>query len=61
MDAVGRDMRALRIAEAIGVNYSKALKIWRANEGLQLTLDRHSTDEEVKEAFRREGLTQHLS
>jgi hypothetical protein len=58
---VSRDNRALRIAEVIGVNYRKALDIWRTNEGLRLTLDRDATDEEVREAFRREGLTQYLS
>jgi ribosomal protein S18 acetylase RimI-like enzyme len=59
MNAMGTDKRALRIAEVLDVSYSKALDIWRANEGLRLTLDRHSTDEEVREAFRREGLTQY--
>jgi hypothetical protein len=58
---VGRDKRALRIAEAIGVNYSKALDIWRTYEGLRLTLDRDSTDEEIREALRREDLTQYLT
>jgi hypothetical protein len=60
VDAVGTDKRVKRIAEVIGVNYSKALEIWRANEGLRLALDRNSTDEEVREAFGREGLTQYL-
>jgi len=60
MDAVGTDKRAQRIAEVIDVNYSKALEIWRSNEGLRLTLNRHSTDEDVREALRRDGLTQYL-
>jgi hypothetical protein len=57
----GRDKRALRIADAIGVNYSKALDIWRTHEGLRLTLDRNSTNEEIREAFHREGLTEYLT
>lgn len=61
MDAVSLDKRARRIAKAIDVNYTKALELWRAHEGLRMTLNSKSTDEEVREAFRREGLTQYLN
>lgn len=55
------DRRARRIAEAIGLPYTEALHLCDTNEGLRMTVRRKSTDEEIRAAFRRDGLTQYLT
>jgi hypothetical protein len=51
------DRRARRVSEATGIRYARALDICRQNEGLKSTVNRHSSNKEVVQAFHREGLS----